>query len=143
MLGAMARLAAERPAGRPTVVMACTVNEEYGFSGATGLCERWSDGRSSLLPRPPEDAAIVAEPTKMLGVVVAHKKSPRWRLAIRMAARAHSSRPAAGDNAIYLHGPSGDLPWSDSINATALGRRGPRIRSAAGRRSASARSPAD
>ena len=37
MLGALARLAVERPAGMPTIVMACTVNEEHGYSGATAL----------------------------------------------------------------------------------------------------------
>ena len=37
MLSAFARIVAERPAGRPTVVMACTINEEYGFSGAVAL----------------------------------------------------------------------------------------------------------
>ena len=37
MLGALARLVEERPADMPTIVMACTVNEEHGFSGATAL----------------------------------------------------------------------------------------------------------
>src|SRR5690606_1979408 len=37
MLGALARLAAEPREGRPTVVLACTVNEEHGYSGAAAL----------------------------------------------------------------------------------------------------------
>jgi len=98
MLGAVARLAAETPENRPTVVMACTVNEEYGFTGATNLCQTWSDHSSPLLPRRP-DAAIVAEPTS-LDIVVAHKGVARWRCHTHGRA-AHSSRPEAGDNAIY------------------------------------------
>ncbi len=78
--------------------MACTVNEEYGFSGATGLCRYWSDPKSRLLARRP-DAAIVAEPTS-LAIVVAHKGVARWRCHTHGRA-AHSSRPEAGDNAIY------------------------------------------
>jgi acetylornithine deacetylase/succinyl-diaminopimelate desuccinylase-like protein len=50
------------------------------------------------LPRTP-DAAIVAEPTR-LGIVVAHKGVVRWRCHTTGRA-AHSSRPDAGDNAIY------------------------------------------
>ncbi|HEX5446882.1 MAG TPA: M20/M25/M40 family metallo-hydrolase, partial [Pirellulales bacterium] len=37
MLGAVARLAEDRPSGMPTVIMACTVNEEHGYSGACEL----------------------------------------------------------------------------------------------------------
>ncbi len=98
MLGAVARLT-ELPIGRrPNVVLACTVNEEYGFTGATGLCRFWGDLKSPLFPRRP-DAAIVAEPTR-LGVVVAHKGVVRWRC--RTAGRAaHSSQPELGDNAVY------------------------------------------
>jgi acetylornithine deacetylase len=100
MLAALARLADDRPAGMPTIVLACTVNEEYGFSGARQLTELWSDPghRSRLLPRPP-DAAIVAEPTE-LNVVVAHKGVVRWRCHTRGRA-AHSSAPGEGQNAIY------------------------------------------
>src|SRR5262245_46067176 len=39
MIGAIARLADERPKGRPTIVLACTVNEEHGFTGATALAK--------------------------------------------------------------------------------------------------------
>ncbi len=68
--GAVARLAEERPPSMPTIVMACTVNEEHGYTGATALAELWSQP-GSIFPRRP-DAAIVAEPTE-LQVVVAHK----------------------------------------------------------------------
>ena len=97
MLWAIARLASERPPSRPTVIMACTVNEEYGFSGARGLARMWATP-GGIIPRAP-DAAIVAEPTD-LNVVVAHKGVVRWRVHTQGRA-AHSSRPEAGDNAIY------------------------------------------
>jgi len=87
--------------GRPTIVLACTINEEHGFTGATHLCQSWSNGQSKLLPRRP-DAAIIAEPTE-LNVVVAHKGVVRWRL--RTSGRAcHSSDPSRGDSAIYRMG---------------------------------------
>lgn len=98
MLAALRRLQLHPPRGRPTIVLACTINEEHGFTGATHLCQSWSNGSSKLLPRRP-DAAIVAEPT-LLNVVVAHKGVVRWRL--RTAGRAcHSSDPSKGDSAIY------------------------------------------
>ncbi len=99
MLGALVRLAEETSnVDRPTVVLACTVNEEHGFTGATALCRYWSDLRSPLIPRRP-DAAIVAEPTG-LQIVVAHKGMVRWRCHTHGRA-AHSSQPELGDNAIY------------------------------------------
>ena len=98
MLGALARLVEERPARRPTVVMACTVNEEYGYSGASELHKLWEAGANSVVPRRP-DAAIVAEPTD-LQVVVAHKGAVRWRCRTHGRA-AHSSQPERGDNAVY------------------------------------------
>ncbi|NLF71395.1 MAG: M20 family metallopeptidase [Candidatus Anammoximicrobium sp.] len=97
MLAALSRLAEERPAGRPTIVMACSVNEEYGFGGAPRIPELWEDG-SGFVPRAP-DGVIVAEPTS-LDVVVAHKGALRWRCHARGRA-AHSSQPQFGDNAIY------------------------------------------
>jgi acetylornithine deacetylase len=98
MLGAVARLAKEKPAGRPTVVMACTVNEEHGYTGASSLPKLWKSGADSIVPRRP-DAAVVAEPTN-LNVVVAHKGAVRWRC--RTTGRAcHSSQPHLGDNAFY------------------------------------------
>src|SRR5437879_7007561 len=35
MIAALARLAREKPKGRPTVVLVCTINEEDGLSGAS------------------------------------------------------------------------------------------------------------
>ncbi len=98
IISAVSRLAIERPAGMPTIVVSCTVNEEYGFDGARRLVECWNGDSNAILPRRP-DAAIVAEPTE-LNVVVAHKGVIRWRCRARGKA-AHSSRPAVGDNAIY------------------------------------------
>lgn len=97
MLAALSRAAEERPRGRPTIVMACSVNEEHGFGGAPRMHELWEDG-SGFLPRAP-DAAIVAEPTS-LDVVVAHKGALRWRCHAHGRA-GHSSQPQLGDNAIY------------------------------------------
>jgi acetylornithine deacetylase len=85
---------------RPTIVLACTVNEECGFTGAQDLSRMWSNTpeAATFFPRPP-DAAIVAEPTG-LNIVVAHQGQVRWRChAIGRAA--HTSRPDAGVNAIY------------------------------------------
>lgn len=97
MLWAFSRLATERPSGMPSVVMACSVNEEHGVDGATKLAELWSSPNSILHRRP--DMAIVAEPT-MLDVVVAHKGVVRWRM--RTHGRAvHSSRPEQGENAVF------------------------------------------
>ncbi len=101
MLTAFARLAAERPAGMPTVIMAATVNEEHGFSGAKALCRSWETSGSLLSRRP--DAAVIAEPTE-LSVVVAHKGVVRWRIHTRGRA-AHSSQPSRGENAIYRLAP--------------------------------------
>jgi acetylornithine deacetylase/succinyl-diaminopimelate desuccinylase-like protein len=101
MLGAIARLADERPANRPTVVLACTVNEEHGFTGATHWAETYlgkKDVKSKLLSRAP-DACVVAEPTE-LNVVVAHKGACRWRCHTTGLA-AHSSQPERGENAFY------------------------------------------
>jgi acetylornithine deacetylase/succinyl-diaminopimelate desuccinylase-like protein len=103
MLTVVSRLASEKPAGRATVVLACTVNEEHGFTGATHWANAYAGGegqasRSRLLPRVP-DETIVAEPTR-LNVVVAHKGAVRWRC--RTGGRAtHSSQPQLGDNALY------------------------------------------
>jgi acetylornithine deacetylase len=97
MLAAVARLAAERPAELPTIVMACTVNEEHGYTGATALTQLWSQA-GSIVPRQP-DVAVVAEPTE-LQVVVAHKGVVRWRCNTHGRA-AHSSQPQLGVNAIF------------------------------------------
>jgi len=102
MLAAVHRLARQRPANMPTVILAFTVNEEYGFTCATALAKLWTERSSDILPRKP-DAAIVAEPTS-LQVVVAHKGVLRWRIHTTGRA-AHSSRPEAGQNAIYRMAP--------------------------------------
>lgn len=98
MLGALARLATERPAEMPTVVMACTINEEHGYSGANQLAELWSDDGQNFIPRRP-DVAIIAEPTN-LDVVVAHKGAVRWRCKTPGVA-GHSSQPERATNALY------------------------------------------
>lgn len=97
MLSALARLATERPAPRPTILFAATVNEEHGFSGAARLARLW-DEQPEFCPRRP-DLAIVAEPTE-LDVVVAHKGAVRWRVHTR-GRSAHSSQADQGDNAVY------------------------------------------
>lgn len=104
MLAAFGRLAIDRPPKLPTLVLACAVNEEFGFTGAKALAETWSGHTASdhplsaILPRRP-DAVIVAEPTD-LNVVVAHKGAVRWFLHA-LGTAAHSSKPHLGDNAIY------------------------------------------
>ncbi|QDU94814.1 M20 family metallopeptidase [Lignipirellula cremea] len=104
MLAAFSRLVEDRPANRPHLVMACTVNEEHGYTGATALADLWHDPAQvdhplrRFLPRAP-DGIIVAEPTE-LNVVSAHKGVARWRCRAKGRA-AHSSSPSAGDNAIY------------------------------------------
>ncbi len=94
MLVALARLAAERPEPRATLVMACTVDEEHQFTGVLALVRSMAE---AAWPRP--DAAVIAEPTE-LDVVVAHKGAVRWT--IETAGKAcHSSSPSLGINAIY------------------------------------------
>lgn len=98
MLSAVARLAQDRPAGMPSILLALTVNEEYGFTGAVKLTELFGASPGGIVPRRP-DAALVAEPTG-LDVVVAHKGMVRWQCHTRGRA-AHSAHPEAGENAIY------------------------------------------
>jgi acetylornithine deacetylase ArgE len=102
MLCALARLVEEKPVPRPTVIMACTVNEENGFTGSLKLCRAWQDELISLISRRP-DAAIVAEPTS-LNVVVAHKGMVRWRCHV-LGRSGHSSQPELGENAIFRIAP--------------------------------------
>jgi acetylornithine deacetylase len=97
MLTALSRLAEQRPSGMATVVLACTVDEEYGFTGARHVGRLWQQDRG-FLPRAP-DAVVVSEPTE-LDVVVTHKGVVRWRCRTRGRA-AHSSQPQLGHNAIY------------------------------------------
>lgn len=98
MLDALLRLKQSPPESMPTIVMACTVNEEFGCTGAAAVTTLWEASKSSILPRRP-DAVIVAEPTEMQ-VIVAHKGPLRWRLTTRGRA-VHSSAPEKGENAIY------------------------------------------
>jgi acetylornithine deacetylase len=99
------------------LLLAFTVNEECGFSGAKALSRLWiDDDTPPLLPLAGEEQvygplslaelrelrparAIVAEPTDFQ-VVVAHKGIIRWRCHTRGRA-AHSSQPQLGKNAIY------------------------------------------
>lgn len=101
MLAAVERLMNHPAESRPTILLACTVNEEFGFTGAQRLVEAWTApqaGGEGLISRRP-DVAIVAEPTQ-LDVVVAHKGVVRWRIHTQGRA-AHSSQPERGVNAIY------------------------------------------
>ena len=100
MLAAFTRLAHDRPAGMPNVVLSLTCDEESTSLGINHFTDSWSDTKSAyqLCPQRP-DLAIVAEPTG-LDIVVAHRGATRWKLST--AGRAcHSSRPHEGVNAIY------------------------------------------
>ncbi len=89
MLTAFARLVRERPAGSASVILACTVDEEFTHIGSSRLAEQLSG----------IDVAIVAEPTK-LDIVDRHKGAVRWKIRTHGVA-CHSSTPTLGDNAIY------------------------------------------
>src|SRR5205085_2291223 len=89
MLTAFARLVRERPKGSASVVMACTVDEEFTHKGSTRLAQTPMGA----------DLAIVAEPTT-LDLVNTHKGAVRWKIRTRGVA-CHSSTPHLGDNAIY------------------------------------------
>ncbi|REJ69841.1 MAG: M20 family peptidase [Planctomycetota bacterium] len=119
MLTALARLAREQPAGCANVVLALTVNEEHGFSGASALsgCWREIDEFRDIFPRRPA-ACVVAEPTD-LDVVVAHKGVVRWNCHTRGRA-VHSSRPQDGENAIYKMAPvlSAFARYADEVVAS-------------------------
>ncbi len=113
MLTALSRAQVDPDQQQSTVLLALTVNEESGFTGADALCRFWSDdpGRQvsaaevhgplslaelqDLRPR----QAVIAEPTG-LDVVVAHKGASRWHCHTRGQA-AHTSQPELGRNAIY------------------------------------------
>ena len=64
-------------APRPNIVLSCTINEEFGFTGADRLRELWQSGTCDFLNKAP-DAIVVAEPT-LLDVIVAHKGVVRWQ----------------------------------------------------------------
>jgi acetylornithine deacetylase len=89
MLWAFARLVRERPAGSASVLLACTVDEEFTHTGSSRLAA--SDHGADL--------AIVAEPTS-LNLVHCHKGALRWKIRTQGVA-CHSSTPHQGVNAIY------------------------------------------
>jgi acetylornithine deacetylase len=93
MLTAFARLVRERPRGSASVIIACTVDEEFTHKGSSYLAEHPTEA----------EVAIVTEPT-MLDVVNCHKGAIRWKIRTRGVA-CHSSRPELGDNAIYRMAP--------------------------------------
>ena len=92
MLAAFARLVRERPAGSASVLLACTVDEEFTHTGSSHLAE---SGHGAEL-------AVVAEPTS-LNLVHCHKGALRWKIRTRGLA-CHSSTPHQGVNAIYRMG---------------------------------------
>lgn len=122
-MAAMLAALAQSSDRRGAILLAFTVNEEGGFTGAKALCRLWKPGRlwaqdhaSDLLPITGEekthgtlpleelrelrpDRGIVAEPSDF-AVVVTHKGIVRWRCHARGVA-AHSSQPQQGKNAIY------------------------------------------
>jgi acetylornithine deacetylase len=98
MLAAVDRLIKERPANMPTIILGCSMNEEFGATGAAAYEDFWQSEAQSIFERPP-DAAIIMEPTD-LNVVVAHKGTVRWPCRTHGLA-VHSSRPELGRNAIY------------------------------------------
>jgi acetylornithine deacetylase/succinyl-diaminopimelate desuccinylase family protein len=89
MFLAFARLVREQPRGAASVLLACTVDEEFTHRGSSRLSAM--DHQADL--------AIVAEPT-LLDIVHCHKGVLRWK--VRTAGVAcHSSTPDLGENAIY------------------------------------------
>lgn len=93
MLTAFTRLVRERPTGSASVVMACTVDEEFTHKGSSRLAAEPVGA----------DLAIVAEPTQ-LEIVNTHKGAVRWKIRAEGIA-CHSSTPQRGVNAIYRMAP--------------------------------------
>jgi acetylornithine deacetylase len=89
MLVAFSRLCRERPKGAASVVLACTVDEEFTHTGVSKLAEETGG----------VDLAVVAEPT-LLDLVHCHKGALRCKIRTRGVA-CHSSTPQNGINAIY------------------------------------------
>jgi acetylornithine deacetylase len=89
MLWAFARIARDKPTGAANVIMACTVDEEFGMLGVRELVRRGLRA----------DMAVVAEPTR-LQIVNTHKGAVRWSLTAQ-GRSCHSSAPEQGINAIY------------------------------------------
>jgi acetylornithine deacetylase len=108
MLAALSRIDVNAPTSRPTIVLACTANEECGFTGARMIADSLvaaqtrspgsGDAKSRFFAAVPH-AAIVAEPTDF-NVIVAHQGQVRWR-SRTIGRAAHTSRPDMGVNAIY------------------------------------------
>ena len=71
------------------VIVACTANEEHGYTGVLRLIE---EGIKA-------DGAVVGEPTE-LNVIRAHKGVLRWFIETR-GVSAHSAKAHLGKNAIY------------------------------------------
>ncbi len=92
MLAAFARVVREKPPAAPSLIMACTVDEEFTFKGVLELVRRGLKA----------DMAVVAEPTQ-LNIVHAHKGVVRWHLTTT-GRSCHSSAPEQGVNAIYHMG---------------------------------------
>tara|TARA_Y100001933_G_scaffold237964_1_gene261301 strand:- start:1821 stop:3017 length:1197 start_codon:yes stop_codon:yes gene_type:complete len=86
----------------PTIVIACTVNEENGFSGAYELTKLWENCAVADFIGKKPDACIVTEPTR-LRVIRRHKGVVRWRCHTRGIA-AHSSQTRDAEHAIYRMG---------------------------------------
>jgi acetylornithine deacetylase/succinyl-diaminopimelate desuccinylase-like protein len=99
MLAALSRVAEDAPTTRPTIVLACTANEECGFTGARAVVELWKERSESNIFSHAPHAAVVAEPTDF-NVIVAHQGQARWRCHT-VGRAAHTSRPDNGINAIY------------------------------------------
>jgi acetylornithine deacetylase/succinyl-diaminopimelate desuccinylase-like protein len=104
MVAALSRVDRRSSTRRPTIVVACTANEECGFTGARMISESLAAAKTShdpishFFPKTP-DTAIVAEPTEF-NVIVAHQGQVRWRCHT-IGRAAHTSRPDMGINAIY------------------------------------------
>jgi acetylornithine deacetylase/succinyl-diaminopimelate desuccinylase family protein len=92
MLSAFARLVRESPARAASVLLACTVDEEFTHLGSSCLSAMKHGA----------DLAIVAEPTS-LDLVTCHKGVLRWKIRTNGVA-CHSSTPELGVNAIYRMG---------------------------------------
>jgi acetylornithine deacetylase/succinyl-diaminopimelate desuccinylase family protein len=90
MLAAFARLVRERPPGSSSVLLACTVDEEFTHTGSSRLAQMQHGA----------ELAIVAEPTS-LNLVHCHKGALRWKVLTKGLA-CHSSTPDLGKNAIYM-----------------------------------------
>jgi acetylornithine deacetylase len=94
MLAAFARVVRDKPANAARVVMVCSVDEEYTFTGVQKLAEIKLRERFPGLV-----GAVVAEPTQ-LHIVDTHKGAVRWDMTTS-GRSCHSSRPEQGINAIF------------------------------------------